>query len=78
MLDATSFPNSNSLPVAPVVSNHDTLQSVAQALVTAERQLVLSTFLVSPTAQHELVTKLLQNFVHGLIASNLLQHSGGF
>lgn len=59
----------------PVVTSHAVLRSLAESVATKHRQIVLSTFLVSPEGPQEVVADLLLNFAQSLRAVDLLQHS---
>ena len=72
-LDTPTIPASTVSPV--VVTSHAVLRSLADRLATKHREIVLSTFLVSPEGPQDVLADLLRNFAQSLSAVDLLQHS---
>ena len=78
---ATEFVNSSNFldtpsgSSLPQVSTLSTVRSLAESLATERRELVLSTFLVSPEGPRELLTDILRNFAQSLSSVGLLEHS---
>ena len=74
-MEASDFRDTLHIENVPVVSSTAELEAVAESLATKDRQIILSTFEVSPDGQHGLIRDLVRNFAQSLSAQDLLQHS---
>ena len=75
LMEASDFRDTLHIENVPIVSSTAVLRAVAESLATEDRQIILSTFQVSPDAPHDLIRVLVRNFAQSLSAQGLLHHS---